>query len=81
MIDILASTLPFKVCEPVVLSHLYINAVFLPRQARDEHRENSMKTLRLLGSQVEVVPEDSVLHFDELWVPGAKNATFCAVHV
>ena len=31
------------VCETVVLSHLYINAIFLPRQAWDKHRENSKK--------------------------------------
>jgi len=32
------------------LSHLYINAVFLPRQARDKHRESTQK--RLPFSQV-----------------------------
>jgi hypothetical protein len=26
------------------LSHLYINVIFLPRQARDKHRENSKKS-------------------------------------
>jgi hypothetical protein len=34
----------------VFLSHLYINAVFLPRQARDKHRESTQK--RLPFSQV-----------------------------
>eukprot|EP01046_Picozoa_sp_COSAG06_P087954 COSAG06_NODE_34410_length_475_cov_0.436170_1_plen_40_part_10 len=28
----------------MVLSHLYINAIFLPRHALDEHRQNSKKT-------------------------------------
>jgi hypothetical protein len=30
--------------KTVVLSHLYTNAIFLPRQAWDKHRENSKKT-------------------------------------
>jgi hypothetical protein len=30
------------------LSHLYINTNFLPRQARDKHRENSKKEWRFL---------------------------------
>ena len=28
----------------VFLSHLYINAIFLPRQARDKHRKTQKKT-------------------------------------
>jgi hypothetical protein len=30
------------------LSHLYIKVIFLPRQARDKHRENSKKRGRFL---------------------------------
>ena len=33
--------------KTVFLSHLYIEMLFLPRQARDEHRENSKKTVLL----------------------------------
>jgi hypothetical protein len=33
-----------KVSKMVFLSHLYIEANILPRQARDKHRENSKKT-------------------------------------
>jgi hypothetical protein len=32
------------------LSHLYIKVIFLPRQARDKHRENSKKARFLEGS-------------------------------
>jgi len=32
----------------VVVSHLYTNAVFLPRQARDKHRESTQKRLCFL---------------------------------
>jgi hypothetical protein len=35
--------------KAVVLSHLYINAIFLPRQARDKHRENSKKAAIFSG--------------------------------
>jgi hypothetical protein len=31
------------------LSHLYIKVIFLPRQARDKHRENSKNTRFLEG--------------------------------
>jgi hypothetical protein len=34
--------------KTVFLSHLYIKVIFLPRQARDKHRENS-KTDRFLA--------------------------------
>jgi hypothetical protein len=37
----------FRGEKTVFLSHLYIKAIFLPRQARDKHRENS-KTGRFL---------------------------------
>jgi hypothetical protein len=30
--------------KPVFLSHLYINAIFSPRQARDKHRETALET-------------------------------------
>jgi hypothetical protein len=30
-------------CKTAFLSHLYIKAIILPRQARDKHRENSKK--------------------------------------
>jgi hypothetical protein len=32
--------------ERVFLSHLYLNAFFLPRQARDRHRESTLKKER-----------------------------------
>ena len=35
--------------KTVFLSHLYINAIVLPRQARDKHRENSKKGRFLAG--------------------------------
>ena len=35
--------------KTVVLSHLYINVIFLPRQARDKHRENSKTITVFLG--------------------------------
>jgi hypothetical protein len=38
------------------LSHLYIKCIILPRQARDEHRENSKKvpfSLRRLFSKLD----------------------------
>jgi hypothetical protein len=39
-----------KTCEKTaVLSHLYINAIFLPRQARDNHRDNSKTTTVFSG--------------------------------
>ena len=39
-----------SVCEDTVfLSHLYINTNFLPRQARDKHRENSETTTVFSG--------------------------------
>ena len=43
------------VCENGSFSHLYLNAIFLPRQARDKH-ENSEKDRFL--SQVECVFKD-----------------------
>jgi hypothetical protein len=39
-----------KTCEKTaILSHLYINAIFLPRQARDNHRDNSKTTTVFSG--------------------------------
>jgi hypothetical protein len=35
----------YSVRKTIVLSHLCINAIFLPRQARDKHRENTQKRL------------------------------------
>ena len=35
--------------EPASWSHLYVNAIFLPRQARDKHRENSKTTTVFSG--------------------------------
>ena len=34
-----------------LLSHLYRKAIFLPRQARDKHRENSKKDRLLAGGE------------------------------
>jgi hypothetical protein len=42
--------------KTAVFSHFYINAIFLPRQARDKHGENSEKDRFL--SQVECVFKD-----------------------
>jgi hypothetical protein len=33
------------------LSHLYIKVIFLPRQARDKHRENSKKARFVEGTK------------------------------
>jgi hypothetical protein len=33
----------------VFLSHLYVKTIFLPRQARDKHRENSKNEYRFLS--------------------------------
>jgi hypothetical protein len=33
-----------------LLSHLYIKVIFLPRQARDKHRENSIKARFVEGA-------------------------------
>jgi hypothetical protein len=38
------------VSENGLLSHLYINAIILPRQARDKHRENSKKDAVFSGT-------------------------------
>jgi hypothetical protein len=37
--------------ETGFLSHLYITVIFLPRQARDKHRENSKKARCLTGGE------------------------------
>jgi hypothetical protein len=37
--------------ETVFLSHLDIKMIFLPRQARDKHRENSKKDRLLAGGE------------------------------
>jgi hypothetical protein len=49
----------YFVCESgSVLSHFYINPIFLPRQARDKHRENSEREMRFLADE-----HDAVLTF------------------
>ena len=40
---ILLTTPWLKVKQRVFLSHLYIKCIFLPRQARDKHRESTQK--------------------------------------
>jgi hypothetical protein len=40
-----------KVRKRHFLSHLYINAMILPRQAQDKHRENSIKCRFLAGAR------------------------------
>ena len=39
---------PSRARKTVSLSHLYLKAIFLPRQARDKHRENSKRDYRFL---------------------------------
>jgi len=41
-----------KVRNTVVLSHLCIKCIILPRQARDKHRENSKKTTVFLTARI-----------------------------
>ena len=41
-----------RCAETVYLSHSYIKTIFLPRQARDEHRENSKTDRFLSGARV-----------------------------
>eukprot|EP01046_Picozoa_sp_COSAG06_P022152 COSAG06_NODE_1700_length_8675_cov_3.485774_3_plen_121_part_00 len=38
----------FPCAKTVSLSHSYIKTIFLPRQARDKHRENSKETVFLV---------------------------------
>jgi hypothetical protein len=38
------------------LSHIYINAIILPRQARDKHRENSIKCRFVTGEKTHTFP-------------------------
>jgi hypothetical protein len=47
---ILLTTPWLKVKKRVFLSHLYIKCIFLPRQARDKHRENSKKARFVEGA-------------------------------
>jgi hypothetical protein len=56
------------------LSHLYhINAIFLPRQAQDKHRESTQKRDDAFSSQVG--------HATSARECGAKNGTFCAIYI
>jgi hypothetical protein len=46
------------------LSHLYIKCIFLPRQARDKHRENSKKSgvlCRLIVAQIKQLQEEAAV--------------------
>jgi hypothetical protein len=51
------------------LSHLYIKSIILPRQARDEHRENSKKCRFLAGiaSVLDASPLLQLLAQPVLW--------------
>jgi hypothetical protein len=42
--------------KTTVLSHLYLNAIFLPRQARDKPRENSKKATVFSGTSILMEP-------------------------
>jgi hypothetical protein len=46
--------------KTVVLSHLYINAIFLPRQAWDKHRENSKKTTVFSRAELAGMPKPPI---------------------
>jgi hypothetical protein len=41
---------PIEASKTALLSHLYINAIILPRQARDKHRENTQKRVAFSSS-------------------------------
>eukprot|EP01046_Picozoa_sp_COSAG06_P007602 COSAG06_NODE_372_length_16686_cov_16.467354_16_plen_81_part_00 len=65
-------------CEKrLFLSHLYLNTIILPRQARDKHGESTQK--REIMRFVQGDPALEAL-MQEVGL-GAKNATFCATFI
>ena len=58
----------YPVSKRTLSSHLYINAIFLPRQARDKRRETSKKDYRFLRSACPTA----------LNVPPPRSAPLCA---
>ena len=65
-------------CEKrLFLSHLYLNTIILPRQARDKHGESTQK--REIMRFVQGDPALEAL-MQEVGL-GAKNATFCAIYI
>jgi len=88
MEDARAAFAAFDRCEKrhFLRCHLYIKVIFLPRQARDKHRENSKKSgvFRRDGSGT-LTPDELFAALKRLDLGlsdaqiGAENAVFCAV--